>query len=140
MRGFLDELGESLKSGLTRARFEADKTLRVNRARQEVATAESEWKSKLEDMGYQALQLVESGEITDPSLVELSKVLRDLRTRLNAKESELASIQVQTFEQVEAGEVAPEAAATEGAKFCPACGSQVSASDVFCANCGNKLQ
>jgi len=139
MRRLFEDLADRAKSGLERAQFETDKALRISKAKKEAETLEAEFKAKLQEMGRQTLELLEKGEISNASLASLSEGIAVLRVRLDAKESELALIKAETFEESQSTEGTPPPAAAEQSKFCPACGSPVPANAVFCPKCGNKL-
>ena len=84
---------ESLRKGLDRAGFEADKLMRYNRVRAEGARLHAQASEKTRSLGEKALELYRAGALSPTELVDLARETADLQDQAKLKEDEAAAIQ-----------------------------------------------
>ena len=84
---------ESLRKGLDRASFEADKLMRYNRVRAEGARLHGQATDKTRSLGEKALALYRSGALEPAELVDLAREAADLQDQARLKEDEATAIQ-----------------------------------------------
>jgi len=118
----LDRFTKGVGEAADRAKFEADKALRVRRIKSEVEKLEEQAQQATLAVGKKAVELRPAG------LEELIGSVESLQVQLEAKREELAKVQAEEF-------VEPEATA----KFCPSCGTELQAGAKFCPSCGEKV-
>ena len=89
MTSFMD----SLRRGLDRASFEADKLMRYNRVRGEAVRVQTQSQEQVHELGERALALYAAGTLHNSELTDLAREITDLRERARQKEAEAAAIQ-----------------------------------------------
>ncbi|MGI8588365.1 MAG: zinc ribbon domain-containing protein [Chloroflexia bacterium] len=93
MTNFMD----SLRRGLDRAGFEADKLMRYNRVRAEASRMHSQVGEQTRLLGEMAVALYKAGTLTPPELVERAREIIELQTRAQQKEDESNTIQAESW-------------------------------------------
>lgn len=156
--GFLDQISKTLTQGVDRAKFEADKFQKTTRLQGEVNEFRRQIDAKLMEMGQRAYDLQRAGQISAPSIGELSAAIDQLRSSLVAKEEELKVAQNDVFVEPTGGMAPPPAssqvpidysappaapapaasAAPTAQKACTNCGFQMPATAMFCPSCGTR--
>jgi NADH pyrophosphatase NudC (nudix superfamily) len=119
---FLDKLSKGVGEAADRAKFEADKMLRVKRMNDEIGNLANEIEQATLAIGTKAI------ELRIAELEELIQKVEILQTELAAKKAELEAAKAEEIE-----ETAP------SARYCPNCGAAVQAGAKFCPSCGHKL-
>jgi hypothetical protein len=84
---------ESLRKGLDRAGFEADKLMRYNRVRAEGARLHAQASEKTRSLGEKALELYRAGALAPAELTDLARETADLQDQARLKEDEATAIQ-----------------------------------------------
>jgi len=118
----LDRFTKGVGEAADRAKFEADKALRVRRIKSEVEKLEGQVQQATVAVGQKAVELRPAG------LEGLIDQVEKLQVQLEAKKEELAKAQAEEF-------VEPEPTA----KFCPSCGTELQPATKFCPSCGEKV-
>jgi len=118
----LDRFTNGVGEAADRAKFEADKALRVRRIKSEVEKLEEQVQEATVAVGKKAVELRPAG------LEGLIDQVEKLQVQLEAKKEELAKAQTDEF-------VEPEPTA----KFCPSCGTELQPGTKFCPSCGEKI-
>jgi len=160
---FFDNLAKKVSKGLDQASFEAEKLVRVNKLKSELAALRKELLEVKAALGDKVMELAEAGSLSVPELEDSIKAVTVLMGRVELQEKELAAVQAETYEDkagtevpaatAEGTDVVPEATeppAPVGAesaqgeevspgKTCPQCGAEVPEGAVFCPNCGAKV-
>ena len=151
MAGIFDRL----KKGADKAAFEADKLRRTTSVRSQINALGGQVNRKTRALGEKALELFDSGQLSQPALLETCEQITALRQQIAKKEAEIEAIRQETLpeEPVPAlyGHICPNCKIQllEEARFCPQCGG--SAQDVpppappevltglVCSDCGETL-
>lgn len=118
----LDRFTKGVGEAADRAKFEADKALRVRRIKSEVEKLEEQVEQATLAVGKKAVELHPAG------LEELIGQVENLQVQLEAKKEELAKAQAEEFVEAE-----------PTAKFCPSCGTELQPGTKFCPSCGEKI-
>jgi hypothetical protein len=98
---------DSLRKGLDRAGFEADKLMRYNRVRAEAGRLNIQAREQIQALGERALALHKAGTLRDSELEALARDITDLQSRVKQKEDEANAIQTEDW--VEPPDAAPAA-------------------------------
>jgi hypothetical protein len=159
---------ESLRKGLDRAGFEADKLMRYNRVRAEGARLHAQSTEKTRSLGEKALALYRSGALGPAELVDLAREAADLQDQARLKEDEATAIQNEAWVEPPdslnpappppaAAPPPPPAPPTPAAptrledqgtrrvpvpdrlEYCPNCGGPLRRNAAFCSQCGFRL-
>jgi zinc ribbon protein len=96
---------DSLRKGLDRAGFEADKLMRYNRVRAEAGRLNIQAREQIQALGERALALHKAGTLRDSELEALARDITDLQSRVKQKEDEANAIQTEDW--VEPPDAAP---------------------------------
>src|SRR5690349_6961480 len=88
---------ESLRKGLDRAGFEADKLMRYNRVRAEAGRLNIQAREQIQALGERALALHKAGTLRDSELEALARDITDLQSRAKQKEDEANAIQTEDW-------------------------------------------
>jgi hypothetical protein len=149
--GFLDQISKTLSQGVDRAKFEAEKFQKTTRLQGEVNEFRRQLDAKLIELGQRAYDLQRAGQISAPSISEMSAAVDQLRATLVVKEEELKLSQNDMFieptlspmvppQQVPISYEAPTTSPTQaaGPKACVNCGFQMPATAMFCPSCGTR--
>ncbi|HUS17131.1 MAG TPA: zinc ribbon domain-containing protein [Chloroflexia bacterium] len=88
---------DSLRKGLDRAGFEADKLMRYNRVRAEGSRLNLQAHTQAAALGEKAMELYQAGRLQDPELQALAREIADLRDRAKQKEDEANAIQTEDW-------------------------------------------
>jgi NADH pyrophosphatase NudC (nudix superfamily) len=118
----LDRFTKGVGDAADRAKFEADKALRVRRIKSEVEKLEEQVQQATMAVGTKAVELRLAG------LEDLVEQVEKLQAQFDTKKNELAQVQAEEY-------VEPEPTA----KFCPNCGTELEAGAKFCPSCGEKV-
>src|SRR6476661_7695861 len=140
---------ESLRKGLDRAGFEADKLMRYNRVRAEGARLHAQASEKTRSLGEKALDLYRAGALSPAELVDLARETADLQDQAKLKEDEAAAIQNEAWvEPPDSLNPAPPRIEDQGTRrvpvpdrleYCPNCGGPLRRNAAFCSQCGFRL-
>jgi len=162
---FLSKLGKDLGGAAEKARFEADKALKLNRLGGELNGLNDELQRALGLVATKAMELRAAGQLNVPELDSVFADVEAIKQQITAKQEEIDALKAAQF--VAPAAAAPAAAAptakvsppgftygeasepppapvasapAEGvpSKFCPNCGA-ASEGAKFCPNCGQKL-
>ncbi len=117
---FMDEV----KKRAGRARFEADRAMRANRAKSRLTGLQSQLDGSATKLGHQVYELHTRGEIELPALAELLGQMTEMSSHIATAVDELHAIQAETFTVESPG------------PLCGACGSTNDVDARFCHNCG----
>jgi membrane protease subunit (stomatin/prohibitin family) len=118
----LDKFTKGVGEAADRAKFEADKALRVRRIKAEVENLEEQVQKATLAVGTKAVELRPEG------LEDLVEQVEKLQVQFDAKKEELAQAQAEEW-------VEPEPTA----KFCANCGTELEPGAKFCPKCGEKV-
>ena len=118
----LDRFTKGVGEAADRAKFEADKALRVRRLNSEVEKLQGEVSQATVAVGKKAIELRPAG------LEGLIEQVEKLEAQLATKKEELAQAKAEEF-------VEPEPTS----KFCPSCGTELQPGAKFCPSCGEKI-
>jgi hypothetical protein len=88
---------DSLRKGLDRAGFEADKLMRYNRVRAEAGRLNIQAREQIQALGERALALHKAGTLRDTELEALARDITDLQSRAKQKEDEANAIQTEDW-------------------------------------------
>ena len=88
---------DSLRKGLDRAGFEADKLMRYNRVRAEAGRLSIQAREQIQALGERALALHKAGTLRDSELEALARDITDLQSRAKQKEDEANAIQAEDW-------------------------------------------
>jgi len=88
---------DSLRKGLDRAGFEADKLMRYNRIRAEAGRLNIQAREQIQALGERALALHKAGTLRDSELEALARDITDLQSRAKQKEDEANAIQTEDW-------------------------------------------
>lgn len=156
----LSGLGQSLKRGIDRVGFEADRMMRTNRVRAESQRLSKHASKLMSQISEKVLELEAEGAELEPSLQALVNQVRDLRKKLANKADEIKAISAEAWVEPPADapaqigqgtqaslppgkqviiEGTPERQETPRLKVCPVCGGPLRPNSAFCPNCGHKL-
>ncbi|GEM_PF-1606044 len=162
---FLSKLSKDLGGAAEKARFEADKALKLNRLGGELGGLNDELQRALGDLATKAMELRAAGQLNVPELDTAFAAVETIKQQVATKQAEIDVLKVAQFvaPAAAAGAAAapaakaspagftygdtsePPPAPVEGApaegvppKFCPNCGT-ASEGAKFCPNCGQKL-
>lgn len=137
---FFDELAKKVSKGFDQASFEAEKLVRVNKLKSDLATLQKELVDAKAALGDTVMALYDAGSLAVPELGDPIKAVTVLVGRIELQEKEVASAQAETWEQrAKAGGSAPAAGEPAAVKTCAECGAQLAEGAAFCANCGAKV-
>ena len=117
----LNRLTKGVGDAADRAKFEADKALRVRKMTSEVGKLEADLQRAIVALGERAMELRPEG------LEELVDQADGLKLQVAAKREELTTVKAEEF-------VEPEVSA----KFCASCGTELEEGTKFCPSCGTK--
>jgi NADH pyrophosphatase NudC (nudix superfamily) len=117
----LDKFTKGVGEAADRAKFEADKALRVRRIKSEVEKLEEQVQQATMAVGTKALELRPAG------LQELVEQVEKLQVQLEVKNEELSSARAEEFVESE-----------PTARFCASCGTELQPGAKFCPSCGEK--
>lgn len=160
---FFNKLGKDLGTAAEKAKFEADKALKVNRMSSELGDLTNRVQQTTASIGQKVMEMHSAGQLQVPELEELFNQVHALQAQADAKKTELEALRAHQFSAA-AAPVAPAAAPTGGPapapfsfgptepaasgaapagedavpKFCPSCGA-ASQGAKFCPGCGTKL-
>ncbi len=147
--GFLDQIGKTFTQGVDRAKFEAEKFQKTTRLQGEVNEFRRQLDAKLMELGQRAYDLQRAGQISAPSISEMSAAVDQLRATVVAKEEELKLSQNDVFiEPMPSPGTPPQQVAitydtpvagpppAAGLRACASCGFQMPATAMFCPSCG----
>ena len=140
-----------LPKWLDRAGFEADKLMRANRVRAEVAKISQQADEKVQSLGGKVMELAETGTELQPELKKLVDEIKKLRQQAARKEDEVKAINAETW--VEPTPPAPPPpppdpiaqrlqayVESKSSSFnCPKCGTVIRSNATFCPKCGRKI-
>lgn len=158
----LTGLGYTIRKGLDRVGFEADKMLRTNRVRSESQRLQRQASKLMSEISEKVLELEAEGAELEPSLQAMVNQVRGLRKKLAEKAQEVEAIASEAWieppppeGQVITGQSRPIALPpgnvhevkrlnqgkpeTPRTRPCPNCGGPLRPNSVFCPNCGYKL-
>jgi hypothetical protein len=155
----LSGIGQSLKRGLDRVGFEADKLMRTNRVRSESQRLSRHASKLMSQISEKVLELEAEGAELEPSLQALVDQVRDLRKKLASKADEVKAIANEAWVEPADGSGQPgegmqsqlppgkqiliegtaERVETPRPKVCPVCQGPLRPNSIFCPNCGHKL-
>ncbi len=159
----LSGLGHTIRKGLDRVSFEADKMLRTNRVRSETQRLQRQSSKLMGEISEKVLELEAQGAELEPSLQAMVNQVRAMRKKLADKAKEIESINSEVWieppppeSQILTGQARPvalppgdgpvekkktvnERQETPRTQLCPNCHGPLRPMSVFCPNCGYKL-
>lgn len=95
------QLGQSLRKGLDRLGFEADKLLRSNRIRSEANRLQEQADEKIYMLGSKVMELAERGVALEPELQALVSQVKRLEAELGRKKKEVEAIATEAWVEPE---------------------------------------
>jgi hypothetical protein len=151
---FLGKLGKDLGTAAEKAKFEADKALKLNRLGSELGGLNNQVQQATAAVGAKVMELHVAGTLQVPELESLFTNVESLKAQVAAKQAEIDAVKAMAFGAGAAAAAAPPAggpapsgftyaqgqtpAAGAPPKFCPGCGT-ASGGASFCPSCGQKL-
>lgn len=162
----LSGLSHSIRKGLDRVGFEADKMLRTNRVKSESQRLQRQGSKLMDEISEKVLELEAEGAELEPSLQALVNQVRAIRKKLAEKAKEVELINSEAWIEppspegtmlpgpsrpmaLPPGEPRPEVKYVQQVERpetprtrprpCPNCGGPLRPNSVFCPNCGYKL-
>lgn len=157
----LSGLGYTIRKGLDRVGFEADKMLRTNRIKTESQRLQRQASKLMGEISEKVLELEAEGAELEPGLQAMVNQVRALRKKLAEKAREIEVITSEVWIEppppegtVLQGQARPlalppgssdqanssaEKPETPRIKYCPSCHGPLRPLSVFCPNCGYKL-
>jgi len=137
---FFDELAKKVSKGFDQASFEAEKLVRVNKLKADLATLQKDLVEAKAALGDKVMELYDAGSLAVPELGDPIKAVTVLVGRIELQEKEVATAQAETYEQrMKAGGEAAAAGEPAAVKTCAECGAELAEGAAFCANCGAKV-
>jgi len=137
---FFDELAKKVSKGFDQASFEAEKLVRVNKLKADLATLQKELVDSKAALGDKVMELHDAGSLAVPELDDPIKAVTVLVGRIELQEKEVATAQAETYEErMKAGGEAAAAGEPAAVKTCAECGAELAEGAAFCANCGAKV-
>lgn len=153
-------LSNTIRKGIDRVGFEADKLMRSNRIRSETQRLQRQSSKLMSEISEKVLELEAEGAEMEPSLQALITQVRSIRKKLADKATEVEQISKEVWiEPPPDGEVLegqatpialppgkPPARAEQSrpekprTKLCPNCNGPLRPMSVFCPNCGFRLE
>ncbi len=126
----MSEIFGRIKLGADKARFEAERLIRLNQAQSVLRDLERQLQATTAAMGSQALRLYDAGMLTQLELVESCQRIEVMRQRISAQAAEIERIR---------NEQPPEApVVAQYGHLCPQCHIQLPAGTDFCPHCGSR--
>ncbi len=126
----MSEFFERIRLGADKARFEAERLLRINQAQSVLKDLERQLEGVTAAMGSKVVALYDAGTLTQPELVESCQRIEAMRQRISAQTAEIERIR---------NEQPPEApVAARSGRMCPRCQIQLPVGTAFCPQCGSK--
>ena len=137
---FFDELAKKVSKGFDQASFEAEKLVRVNKLKADLATLQKELVEAKATLGDKVMELYDAGSLAVAELEDPIKAVTVLVGRIELQDKEVAAAQAETYEQrMKAGGGAAPAGEPAAVKTCAECGAELAEGAAFCANCGAKV-
>ena len=128
----MSEVIKNLRSGSTRAAFEAGKLVRLQRVQIERRTREGQRRHALEQLGEAVWRLYADGRIHEPELVGLCHQVQTRTHEIAELDKAAAALRAEQ-------PPAPDQPQPSEALTCPACGRPARAGAAFCGGCGARL-
>lgn len=126
----MTEIFGRIRLGADKARFEAERLIRINQAQSVLKDLERQLQATTAAMGTQTLALYDAGKLTQPELVVTCQQIQSMRQRISAQMTEIERIRQ---------EQPPEApVAAHYGHICPVCQIQLPAGTGFCPRCGSQ--
>lgn len=126
----MSEFFGRIKLGADKARFEAERLLRINQAQSVLKELERQLQGATAAMGSQVVALYDAGTLTQPELMESCQRIEAMRQRISAQTAEIERIR---------NEQPPEApVVVRSGHMCPQCQIQLPVGTGFCPQCGSK--
>ncbi len=145
-------LFDQLRGGVDRAKFEANKAMRVNTAQSELGALKTQMAGRRDELGAAVFALFKAGQLTEPDLVKICEAMVTLETNIAAKDKEIESIRAEVAptapppapaaapatpsRSVAAPAPAPSTAGGPYGHICPTEKIPVPAGAAFCPSCG----
>ena len=137
---FFDELAKKVSKGFDQASFEAEKLVRVNKLKSDLAALQKELVDAKAALGDKVMELHDAGSLAVAELEDPIKAVTVLVGRIELQEKEVATAQAETYEQrMKAGGEAAAGDEPAAAQTCAECGAELAEGAAFCANCGAKV-
>ena len=154
---FLGKLGKDLGAAAEKAKFEADKALKLNRLGSDLGGLNNQVQQATAAVGAKAMELHAAGMLQVPELDSLFTQVESVKQQVAAKQAEIDAVKAMVFGAGAAAAHAAGGPAPSGLtfaqgqtptaetpaggappKFCPGCGT-ASGGASFCPSCGQKL-
>ncbi len=117
-------LVDEVKRRAARARFEAERVVRLNRAQARIASTQEQLSASVARLGYLTYDLAGRGEITHPQVTALCESMNQLKAEVTRLQADIRAIQTEQF--VEA----------QPLPKCAFCGAVIPLEARFCRRCG----
>ena len=124
-----------LKTGASKAAFDADKLVRVRKAEGEIAQFKKQIDNLQERLGEITYLSYIHKEPQSQDAIDYCEKITELEQQVIVKQEEIKNIQAETFDQTGT----PTSTPVTGSIKCPNCGKMNALNTKFCAECGNKL-
>jgi len=128
MSSFFDKL----RAGADTAAFEARRQARILALQNEIASLRAQIRQQQTSLGEITYRLFQAGQVEQPELVQLCQALRDLESQIADKQAEI--------ERVKQEQPPVRVPGSPGGQVCNNCRAPLSADDVFCPQCGTKVE
>jgi hypothetical protein len=131
----LSDIFGKLRTGASKAAFDADKMVRVRKAEGDIAQIKKQIDSFQERLGEITYLSYIHKEPQSQDAIDYCEKITALEQQVLVKQEEIKNIQAEVF-----GQAGPSSApvVTNFLK-CPSCGKMNAANTKFCADCGTKL-
>ena len=152
----MEDVFNRLKSGASKAAFEAEKLARIARAQTELATIKRQVESLYTDLGRTVYELrLAAGNDADSTANAICEKISEQMNLLEQKAQAIESVKAERFgsssippisttdinfslKPTTPAKVEGAAHADPGSNLCQACGQNIPAEAVFCPLCGKK--
>lgn len=129
---------DQFKRGVDKAKFEADRLVRINRVQNEIGNVKREIFSVREKIAAAVIDHHKQGDLLHADLEELCGAIDQFETQIAEKEAQIAAIRAEVLPSTPVP-AAPPPSPSGSTNRCPHCGFAAPAGAVFCPNCGKQI-
>lgn len=136
---------DQFKRGVDKAKFEADRLVRINRVQNEIGNVKREIFSVREKIAAAVIEHHKQGELLHTDLEELCATIDQFELQIAEKDAQIAAIRAEALPQMPSTQTTPaitgsaQGTTTGPVNLCPHCGFAAPGGAVFCPNCGKQI-